>query len=109
MCVKNYLESINFYNKENKEIIKILEALVDNGINEVTVPYILKVSKINQFKIYECLHELLDLKILNLVEYSICPYCYLHNDNKDIKLTTCKRCKNVYSPENVIEKFKINL
>lgn len=109
MFARNSLESINFYNKENIELSKILLSLVDEGITEITVPYILKLSKISQFKIYDCLHELLDLKILSLSEYSICPYCYWHNDNKDIKLTRCKRCKNVYSPESIVEKFKINL
>lgn len=109
MFARNSLEGINFYNQENKELSKILLSLIDEGVYEFTVPYILKISKISQFKIYNCLHELLDLKIVILGEYSICPYCYWHNNNKDIKLTRCKRCKNVYSPENIVEKFKINL
>lgn len=106
MFAKSSLKDIQYYNEENNKVIECLEKAVNNGVREVTIPYFLKNTGIKQRKLYDCIHELIDLDILDIKEYSICPQCLYHNVLKDTYLNRCERCKSVYSPEKTLEKFK---
>lgn len=106
MFVKSSLMDIQFYNEETKKVIECLEKALDDGFKEVTIPYLLKNTDIKQRKLYDCIHELIDLNIIDIKEYSICPQCLFHNLLKDTYFNKCERCKSVYSPDRTLEKFK---
>lgn len=107
MYAENFLEDMNCYSEEANKIVECVKRANESGRVEVTLPYLLKNTKISQFKFYDTLHLLLDYEILDMVEYSVCPQCQHFNYLNDGNKTRCSKCKNVYYPERIVEKIKL--
>jgi|GEM_PF-3687536 len=109
MYAKNSLMGTNSYefDKKYKGLIDIFASAQNAGINKISMPYLLKNIKIKQKDLYDQIHLLLELNILDMDEYSVCPYCGKEDKySEDIKLR-CSKCKQVYIPNNIKEKFSL--
>ncbi len=89
------------------EIIRIFKEAHKKGIIELTIPYLLKNTDIRQLDVYDAVHKLIFLKILDIIEYSICPYCSTEEIYKENSRKLCSRCRRNYVTDNTIEKLKI--
>lgn len=109
MCAKSFLMNTNYYEiiKKNNDLISVFNIAAQNGLVELTAQYLLKNSNISPLKLYSKLHELLEINVLTMIEYSVCPYCSNNNIYMDKKLQVCVKCKNMYSTKSVVEKFKL--
>ncbi|WP_058229472.1 hypothetical protein [Clostridium butyricum] len=109
MCVKNSLMGINHCNfiEKYKELINVFNSASNNGLSELTIPYLLKNTDIQQLELYDKIHELLETNVLEVKEYSICPYCSNQDTYKENDVVRCSKCKRVYETNNIIEKFKL--
>ncbi|WP_017416749.1 hypothetical protein [Clostridium tunisiense] len=108
MYVKNSLEGINYlkFIEDYKELIDVFASADNAGLTEVSIPYLLKNSKISQKELYNQLHTLLELDFLEGNEFSICPYCAHVDKLIENNKRKCTRCKRLYIANNTIEKFR---
>ncbi|WP_459482141.1 hypothetical protein [Clostridium saccharoperbutylacetonicum] len=109
MLAKNSLMGINYHDfiEKYKELIDSFNSASDNGLLELTIPYLLKNTNIKQLELYKEIHELLEMNVLEMKEYSICPHCSNQDVYKEKDKVRCDRCKQVYGTSNTIEKFKL--
>ncbi|MCE5220899.1 MAG: hypothetical protein LLF98_06415 [Clostridium sp.] len=109
MFVKNSLMGIDYcsFIEKNKELVNVFNSAINNGLLELTIPYLLKNTHIQQLELYDNIHELLEFNILEIKEYSICPHCTNQDVYKETDMVRCSKCKHVYSTNNIIEKFKL--
>lgn len=110
MFVKNSSMSISYLEiiKNYKELIDNFICANDNGVEYISISYLLKNTKISQTKLYDQMHELLEMNILDMKEFTTCPYCSFDNIFKNNN-TRCCKCKNLFTPNNIMEKFKIKV
>ena len=108
MCAKNSLMDMEYTSKNCKKIIDIFEKAYKNYIEELTIAFLLNNSTIDQIELYEAIEELLELEVLDLNEYSICPNCSNEDSFKENSTKRCSHCKSVYITSNVVEKLKLN-
>ncbi|NFI92675.1 hypothetical protein FDA47_17145 [Clostridium botulinum] len=110
MFVKNSSMSISYreFIKDYKYIIDKFVCANANGVEYISMSYLLKNTKISQTKLYDQMHELLEMNILDMKEFTTCPYCSFDNVLKNNNIRCCK-CKNLFNPNNIIEKFKIKV
>lgn len=109
MSVKNSSMDINrhkFYSRY-KEIVDTFTYANSMGIFEITMAYLLKNTLIPQLELYRRVHELLKMNILDVHSYSECPYCMNYNETGTNIKIKCSTCKNIYTNEQVVEKFKL--
>mgnify|MGYP005849530297 CR=1 FL=1 len=108
MYAKNSFMDMKYSNKNCKKIIDFFEKAYKNNIKELTITFLLHSTTIDQIELYEAIEELLELEVLDLKEYSICPNCS-NQDNFNNNVTKrCSYCKSVYIPNNIVEKLKLN-
>ena len=110
MCAKNFLMDMNYTQIKNEysDIINQFKVASKNGIDTVSIAYLLNNLDIDQDILYDKIHEMLELEILDVIEYTSCPYCLYEqkvmNYSNNIK---CDRCKKYYEIDDILEKFII--
>lgn len=88
------------------DMINYFKQAARKGIREVSISFLLLNIDKTQDEIYRDIFDLLELKVLTLREYSICPCCRYHNNIKE--LIKCKRCSIYYNVNSVDESFSID-
>lgn len=93
---------------------KILYELNKRFIRErneaVPVIYLVKKTNLEKKIIYQSLHELLNMGLIERVFVSVCPICYesnLHINESEVSNIKCIWCKETYYNSDYIEKYRI--
>lgn len=90
-------------------ICEIKKAYLKYGIEDVSVAYLIKATKIERRNMYRLLDMLLDNNIICMNIFSICPYCYESNIQKsEVEKVKCSHCNEIYLSNDIIEKYRIN-
>ncbi|MBD5643175.1 hypothetical protein HYH96_04615 [Clostridium botulinum] len=110
MCVMNFSMGMNYrhISENNKIIIGKFNELKCSGNDFITISYLIKNVDMNLNEIHSSIYELLEFNIIEVIEFSRCPYCL--NDNKiknTVDICRCNRCKKIYDEEYIIEKFRL--
>lgn len=70
--------------------------------------YLIKVTKIEKKIIYNLIENLINLDMVEKFLVSSCPICLEGNIHKyESEQITCKHCRERYSGDDIIEKYRL--
>ncbi|KMT21607.1 hypothetical protein CLCY_2c03690 [Clostridium cylindrosporum DSM 605] len=76
----------------------------------VPIIYLIKKTNFEKKMVYQGIHELLNMELIERVFISVCPICYesnLHINESEFSIIRCNYCKEMYNNNDYIEKYRI--
>ena len=89
-------------------ISEIRKVKLNEDIIGVSAPYLISTTKLKRKLLYRALDRLIDNKVIEIINFSVCPYCLNSNfHEEDVEKVVCKKCCETYTVNDIEENYRI--
>lgn len=79
------------------------------NIDFLSITYLLINLKASRQDVYSCIHKMIYKNIIEIYEYSQCPYCNTDNIVECKSKIKCNHCSEVYIVDSIEERLRIKV